>query len=172
MYCIVPYIILSLCYQTMKQTMLKQLSLVLMILTAHASMAQKQGVGVDTLYNAIRKTDSLVFTAFNKRDEITFSAMFAKDLEFFHDKSGLTGYDNTVDFLKRLTADKSDLRRDLLPETLEVYPVPGYGAMEIGQHRFTHSENGKTETAVFKFVHVWKFTGGQWQITRVVSYGH
>jgi ketosteroid isomerase-like protein len=60
----------------------------------------------------------------------------------------------------------------MLRETLEVYPIPGYGAMEIGQHRFTHTENGKTETADFKFVHVWKKAGGQWRVTRVVSYGH
>lgn len=124
------------------------------------------------LYLEIAKQDSLVFTAFNTRDTTVFKAMFAQDLEFFHDKGGLTGYDHTINFLKTTKQNNSDLKRELVKGTLEVYPIPGYGAMEIGQHRFCHMENGRQDCGTFKFVHVWQKKDNQWKITRVVSYDH
>ncbi len=48
----------------------------------------------------------------------------------------------------------------------------GYGAVEMGEHRFTHMENGKELVAVFKFTHVWQFANNEWKVTRVVSVGH
>ncbi|MNC99919.1 hypothetical protein D3C83_183680 [compost metagenome] len=53
-----------------------------------------------------------------------------------------------------------------------MYPIPGYGAMEVGVHRFCHVENGKEDCGNFKFVHIWQKKDGQWKITRVVSYDH
>jgi len=124
------------------------------------------------LYEEIYVQDSIMFTAFNNKNIEQFKKMFTDDLEFFHDKGGLTSYDHTINFLKKLAEEKSDLKRELIAASLEVYPIPGYGAMEIGQHRFTHTENGKAETAIFKFVQVWQQKDGAWQVSRVVSYGH
>lgn len=130
-------------------------------------------VGVtDTLYNEIARLDSLVFDAFNKRAVVRFDEMFTKDLEFYHDKTGLTGYDHMLEFMQSTAAGNTDLRRDLVKESLEVYPIPGYGAMEIGAHRFCHTENGKPDCGTFRFVHIWKKEPGGWKIARVVSYGH
>jgi hypothetical protein len=56
--------------------------------------------------------------------------------------------------------------------SLDVHPVPGYGAIQIGEHRFCHDENGHEECGVFGFTHVWRDVDGQWQIVRVLSYGH
>jgi hypothetical protein len=98
--------------------------------------------------------------------------MFSEDLEFYHDKGGLTGYDHTINFLKGIAQNDNQLKRELVKESLEVYPIPGYGAMQIGQHRFCHPEGGKMECGTFKFVHIWRKKDGQWRITRVVSYGH
>ncbi len=124
------------------------------------------------LYGEIARMDSLLFNAFNKRDIDLFKSFFTEDLEFYHDKGGLTNYQHTVDFLKDLAKPGNDLKRDLQKGSLEVYPIPGYGAMEIGSHTFCHTENGKQDCGSFKFVHVWKKTGGQWKIARVISYGH
>jgi len=126
----------------------------------------------DPLYREIQQLDSSVFEALNKRDTTTFSTYFSKDLEFYHDKGGLTGYRHTMDFLQSLIIQNSDLKRTLVKESFEVFPIPGYGAMEIGEHRFTHTENGRLSTGVFKFLHVWKKENGHWEITRVISYGH
>lgn len=124
------------------------------------------------LFKEIQLQDSLLFAAFNSRDINTFKNYFSDDLEFYHDKGGLTGLDNTVTFLKTTAAQNNQLKRELVKGSLEVYPIPGYGAMEIGAHQFCHFENGKEECGIFKFVQIWQKKDGQWKITRVVSYDH
>jgi len=93
-------------------------------------------------------------------------------LSFFHDQGGLTDYAYTIQSLKNAVSRNDGLRRELVPGSLEIYPIPDYGAMEIGAHTFCHQENGKQDCGTFKFVHIWKKTGNEWKITRVVSYGH
>jgi hypothetical protein len=127
------------------------------------------------LYDTIAHLDSLVFSALNShqlKDVELSKTLFTTDLEFYHDTGGLTGYEHTINFFKTTAESGSDLHRELVPGTLEVYPIPGYGAMQIGQHRFCHTENGKPVCGTFKFVHVWKHDNGKWKIARVVSYGH
>ena len=131
-----------------------------------------QGKSEDKLYAQIAHMDSVVFNAFNSRDTATFKKLFTEDLEFYHDKGGLSGYAETIDFMRSTAKNNNGLRRDLVPGTLEVYPIPNYGAMEIGLHSFCHQENGKQDCGTFKFVHIWKKIGNEWKITRVVSYGH
>lgn len=126
----------------------------------------------DTLFHQIKRLDSLTFGAFNLRDIKTFEKYFDKSLEFFHDEGGLTGYAHTVNFLKETANAGNDLKRELVEGSLQVYPIPGYGAMEIGSHRFCHTENNKLNCAVFQFIHVWHYENNEWKITRVMSYGH
>ena len=126
----------------------------------------------DSLYKEVANRDSVLFNAFNTRDIDLFKTFFTEDLEFYHDKSGLTGYDHTIEFLKTTAKNNTQLRRELVKGSLEVYPIPGYGAMEIGSHTFTHMENGRLSVGTFKFVHIWKKQNGEWKISRVVSYGH
>lgn len=143
-----------------------------MAVTKSTAQPQKELDVNQVLYKEIAHQDSVLFTAFNNRDTSLFKKMFAEDLEFFHDIGGLTGYEQTINFLRSNTTSKSDLRRDLVKGSLEVYPIPGYGAIEIGSHTFCHTENGKPDCGTFKFVQVWKKVNNEWKITRVVSYGH
>ena len=53
----------------------------------------------------------------------------------------------------------SNITRTLVEGTLEVYPIKDYGAIEVGAHRFCHTENGKEECGSFKFVTVWRKVG-------------
>jgi hypothetical protein len=92
------------------------------------------------LYKEIAHMDSVLFNAFNNRDTYQFKKMFTADLEFYHDKGGLTGYQHTIDFMRSTANSSNGLKRELVKGTLEVYPIPGYGAMEIGSHRFCHME--------------------------------
>lgn len=154
--------------------------LILCMLTAailnvgNSANAQNGNTAADegALFKEIAHMDSVVFNALNSRDVETFKSLFSPDLEFFHDKGGFSNYDHTVDFLKTVAKNNDQLRRDLVPGSLEVYPIPGYGAMQIGAHTFCHIENGKKECGTFKFVHVWQKNNGEWKITRVISYGH
>ena len=103
---------------------------------------------------------------------VTFKKMFSEDLEFYHDKGGLTDYRYTIESLKRTAAINNGLNRTLVPGSMEVYPIPQYGAMQLAAHTFCHQENGKQDCGTFKFLHVWRQTPNGWTITRVVSYGH
>ena len=124
------------------------------------------------LYNTIAHMDSVLFTAFNTRDIDKLKQLFTGDLEFYHDLGGLTNYSQNMEAFQRTADKKNDLRRDLVPGSLEVYPIKDYGAIQVGSHRFCHTENGKPDCGVFRFVHVWKKTAEGWKIARVVSYGH
>lgn len=146
--------------------------LFLILVISGCSQLNAQEKKSDELYSEITHMDSVLFNAFNNRDTVTFKKIFTTDLEFFHDKGGLTDYAYTIQSLKNASARNDGLKRELVPGTLEIYPIPNYGAMEIGAHTFCHQENGKQDCGTFKFVHVWKKIGNEWKITRVVSYGH
>ena len=65
------------------------------------------------------------------------------------------------------------VRRDLVPDSLEVYPMKGYGALEIGVHRFHHPGHDDAEpVGEGKFITLWQLRDGVWKITRALSYDH
>jgi Domain of unknown function (DUF4440) len=56
---------------------------------------------------------------------------------------------------------------------LEVYPMDGCGAVEMGVHRFHHlGPENREPPGEAKFVHLWHNTDGAWKISRVISYDH
>jgi ketosteroid isomerase-like protein len=126
------------------------------------------------LFKEISDLDSVLFGAFNRRDLETLKTLFSEDLEFYHDKGGLAHYQENMDSFKRTFESSTRVRRELVDGTLEVYPIEGYGAVEIGVHRFYATNPGQKEelTATAKFVHVWQKKNGKWKISRVVSYDH
>ncbi|MGV3528014.1 MAG: nuclear transport factor 2 family protein [Flavisolibacter sp.] len=133
---------------------------------------QAQDSRADGLTLEILHMDSLMFNAFNSRDVETMKNLFDKDLEFYHDISGLMNYDKNMAATEETFASGTDLHRELVPGSTEVYPIKNYGAMQMGEHIFCHTENGKPDCGTFKFVHIWKKTPEGWKITRVISYGH
>jgi hypothetical protein len=124
------------------------------------------------LYQVIVHMDSVMFNAFNAGDIETLKKVFAPSLEFYHDKGGMSDYQTTISSFENIFKNVPGLKRELVNGSLEVYPVPGYGAIEMGIHRFTHTENGKQVVGTYKFVHTWQFKDGEWKTTRVVSVGH
>lgn len=124
------------------------------------------------LYRQIQHMDSVMFNAFNTHDLTVLKSVFADNLEFYHDKGGLSNYATSMESFQAVFRNNPDLHRDLVQGTLEVYPLPGYGAVEMGEHRFSHMENGKELVAVFKFTHVWQYKDNEWKVTRVISMGH
>ncbi len=137
----------------------------------HAAKAQ-QGTDQEALFQEIYTMDSLLFSAFNKRDVAAMGNIFDKDLEFYHDKTGLTGYEANLLLLEQMAARDNAPTRELVKESMEVYPVPGYGAVQYASHRFCHLENGQLDCGTFKFVHIWQKKEGTWKLTRIVSFDH
>jgi len=116
--------------------------------------------------------DSVLFDAFNNHRIDVLEKVFAKNIEFYHDRDGLNNYATTISNFKRIFTATPDLHRELIAGTLEVYPLPGYGAVEMGEHRFSLTQNGQKITAVYKFTNIWQNNNGQWQVTRTISVGH
>jgi Domain of unknown function (DUF4440) len=131
----------------------------------------------DDLTVKITALDADVFDAYNKCDLDRFGIFFAEDLEFYHDEGGLSvGRKATVEAVKINICGK--VHRDLIPETLTVYPLKGYGAVETGIHLFcdpkTIAKTGKCGdgSGVARFTLLWRNKDGAWTITRVISYDH
>ena len=131
-----------------------------------------QPSATDELYQQVAKLDAEMFAAFNAHDVDKLMSYFAPTVEFFHDKGGLTDFSQTKAGFTRLFAQSPDISRTLVPGSLEVFPVKGYGAMHIATQRFCHVENGRNDCGNSKFVMVWQQQADTWKITRVVSYDH
>lgn len=124
------------------------------------------------LKKEILHMDSVLFNGFNTHNLEVMKSVFDKDLEFYHDKGGLTNYDQNIAAFQQNFSRNQDIHRELIPGSTEIYPVKDFGAMQIGAHRFCHTENGQQDCGTFKFVHIWKKTPNGWKLVRVVSYGH
>ena len=124
------------------------------------------------LFIEIARMDSALFDAFNSKNLLKFQSLFSKDLEWFQDNGGLLRYKTVFANFVTMFKQQPDLKRELVPGSLEVHPVKDYGAIQTGMHRFRHFENGKEEAGTFKFLMIWRKKDGLWKITRVVSYDH
>ena len=136
----------------------------------------------EELKRIIRERDLALFAiTFETCDIDALKPMLADDMEFYHDKGGVVAR-AAADFIAviekncaaRQAPDAWRSRRELIESSLQVDPIPGYGAMEIGEHRFHERKGDGPEKAVgiAGFSQVWKLEGGQWKVSRVLSYGH
>jgi Domain of unknown function (DUF4440) len=147
--------------------------------------------GQSQLFETMQALDTRLFEAANHCDYEKLTAMVDENLEFYHDRDGLMlGRQAFLDSIKNNTCGM--MIRELVPGTLQVYPIKGYGAMELGVHRFHHPGHEKEFPAAeklgmtrfldpgaaewpvgeAKFLQIWQLKEGAWKLTRVVSYGH
>jgi len=126
----------------------------------------------DPLFQTIQSLDTQLFDAYNHCDLEKFGSLLADDLEFYHDKTGLSrGRAALVEGIKNNICGK--VTRELVPGTLEVYPIVDYGAVEIGVHRFHHPGHETADSVgEAKFIHLWQKKDGAWKVTRVISFDH
>ncbi len=124
------------------------------------------------LDKAVASLDAALFDAYNRCDLEKFASFFADDVEFYHDQGGVTlGRAALTDSVKKNICGK--VTRELVPGTMQVYYMKGYGAVEMGVHRFHHPGHEDTEgVGEGKFIHLWRYKDGAWKITRVISYDH
>jgi len=151
-------------------TLLTQWSIFAMALSS-AAQAQDNYVykpSSQALYDTIAHMDSVYFTAYNNCDMATQAAIYSDSLEFYHDGSGLSTSKQAI-----LTAIKENIcgkvTRVLVKGSLEVYPIPNFGAVEIGLHRFINHRENDHVSPPERFIVLWRNRNGKWQITRVIS---
>ena len=149
------------------------------LLTACAVRAQPQAVqslesiqSQAELDKAITTLDASLFDAYNRCDLEKFASFFVDNVEFYHDQGGVTlGRAALTESVKKNICGR--VSRELVPGTLQVYYMKGYGAVEMGVHHFHHPGHDDTEpVGEGKFIHLWQYKDGAWKITRVISYDH
>lgn len=136
---------------------------------AHVAAAQTRphAAKSPTLYDTIVYMDSIWEDSYNNCRIDKQEELISDDLEFYHDQGGLmTSKKALIEALKKNICGK--VTRELQAGSIEVYPIPGYGAVEMGLHRF-HSKNDTGDGKYAKFVHLWHKEHGRWKITRVIS---
>jgi hypothetical protein len=123
------------------------------------------------LTKAITALDAALFDAYNKCDLEKFASLIDENVEFYHDQGGVTlGRAALTESVKKNICGTTT--RELVPGTLQIYYMKGYGAVEMGVHRFQHPGHPEIGVGEGKFVHLWQYKDGAWKITRVISYDH
>jgi hypothetical protein len=144
-----------------------------------ALQAQTATDGVDglrsgALFDELARMDSILFDAsFASCDAAKANAIFADDVEFYHDAAGFAAGEQVRENTRQLTASCPAARgvtRTVVPGSLRVYPIQSYGAVQVGVHRF--DERGAATSTIARFVHLWHFQDGQWRLARVLSLDH
>ena len=124
--------------------------------------------------------DSAFWNAYNTCDTAAFKNFMTDDVEFYHDKGGITlGAKALIESLnKNICGGENRIRREAVAGTVHVYPMQNgneiYGAIISGEHLFYVTEKGKSEnlTGHASFTQLWHLKNGVWKMTRILSYNH
>ncbi|HWU71682.1 MAG TPA: nuclear transport factor 2 family protein [Pseudoxanthomonas sp.] len=146
---------------------------VLCLACAAPAFAAPADVSKDASLEAtITALDGAVFDAFNHCSDPTqlrrHAEFFAPDVEFYHDTGGVTW---TREAMIANTAKYACGHYTRERVSLQVSPIKDFGAIAQGVHRFCQTDTGRCDGEA-DFAMVWRLREGQWQITRVLSYGH
>jgi hypothetical protein len=132
------------------------------------------GVRSGPLFDELARMDAILFDAsFASCDAAKANAIFTDDVEFYHDEAGFSVGEQVRENTRRLTAACPGTRgvtRTVVPGSLRVYPIEGYGAVQMGIHRF--DERGAPSSTLARFVHLWRLENGKWRLARVLSLDH
>lgn len=157
----------------------------LLALMLQAAPAPAPAVTIPTgeaLTSAIAAADAALFhTFFEECDPARLDAMLTPDFEMYHDRDGLVARDSkgfVAAYAKTCEAKKAPdawrSRRELVAGTLHVEPIPGFGAIEEGDHVFYEGQGDGPKKLVGRahFVQLWQLTPTGWRLSRVFSYSH
>jgi hypothetical protein len=129
--------------------------------------------------------DAGFFNTFHARDAKGLSAHTSPQLEFFHDRTGLSDATETLrrfgENFATASARGMVVERRLLPGS-EVQPLGDWGAVHLGRHRFCNRPKdappAQAECSVYRFIHHWQAGTGSgadatpWRLARVLSLDH
>ncbi|MFT3789559.1 MAG: DUF4440 domain-containing protein [Rudaea sp.] len=146
----------------------------LSLLLASSVRANPPAGDVET---AVRAADEAFWKTYNTCDLATTGDYFTADVEFYHDKGGLTkSRAALVESIRKNICGNPDqrVRREAVADSVKFYPMAGNRALLVGDHRFYVTEPGKPEylTGQAKFDDLWEYVDGRWRMSRVFSYSH
>ena len=164
----------------MKNRLVPVVAMIIAVLGCAAPVAA-QGQGGQDVAAIIYHKDSLFWKAYNTCNVPEMEKYFTDDVEFYHDKGGITlGLPALSESIKKGMCSKPGykLRREAVPGTVKVYPMSKngavYGAIISGEHFFYVTDGGKPEyrDGLAKFEQLWVLRNGEWKMSLVLSYDH
>ena len=137
--------------------------------TAHAQSVHPSIPDAD-LPDLMARLDQRHFDAFNQCDLATLNALYAPDVEFFHDLGGrILNHDQFIQAVRKNICAK--VERRLVPGSLEAYPLAKVGVLQMGRHCFaTPGQPNCIQQG--RFTILWRFDGIEWHVAKVFSYDH
>ncbi len=164
--------------QSIKSLLLSSIGFLLV-----SGIATAQVENSSDLYKTLKEKDSVLFElGFNKCEIEKSEKIICDDLEFYHDKAGVTNSkEEFVSIMKNgICGDNNTEKvyRFLVEESLEVFPMYNngelYGALQNGKHFFSTNENMTYEKSdnYALFSHLWIIEKNEWKLKRVLSYNH
>ena len=149
--------------------------LVTIILTSCKSLQENKSTTIpeykpddQELYDTIVTMDKAYFDAYNSCDLATQTEMYSDDIEFYHDKGGvMTVKQDIIDALEKNICGK--VTRELVEDSIEVYPIKDYGAVQMGYHKFHNNQEPDAPSKPSKFIVLWQYQNIEWKITKVIS---
>lgn len=125
----------------------------------------------------IRAVDAKFWQAYNACDLKAMDGFITEDVEFYHDKGGLTaGRDALIESLRKGPCGdpKMHLRRAADEKSIVFHPMKGGYGLLTGHHFFYVTNVGSPERldGQAEFTTLWKQDGGEWRMHRVLSYDH
>ena len=145
---------------------MKTISVLISVLGTSGVLAQE---ATDSdLYRTVLALDESYFTAYNSCDMETQAKLLCEDLEFYHDQGGLST--SKADILKSIEANIcGKVTRELVDGSVEVHEIKGFGAVEIGLHKFYNNQEPDAESKPSRFITLWKQENDTWRMHRIVS---
>ncbi len=123
------------------------------------------------MFDQLARMDSLLFDyGFVSCDAEAADTLVTRDVEFYDDRGGLSVGDAVRESFRSLAGNcpaGNGVRRVLLKGSLEVYPLEGVGAVQMGIHHFV--EKGASTSLIARFIHTWKRVDGNWKLARIIS---
>lgn len=118
--------------------------------------------------------DSVFWDAYNTCDLEKMMSFIGENVEFYHDKGGVLNSRESLENAMHEGLCRSgvnEIERQPVPGTIKVFPIAEIGAILRGQHTF-HGVKDDGDNGIAYFFHYWKYTEGDWKMTRVFSYDH
>jgi hypothetical protein len=129
---------------------------------------------------AVRERDAAFWQAYNACATAAFRDFLTGDVEFYHDRGGVTTGLDALDaaLKKNLCGGETRIRRAPVAETIRISILRDgervYGAIVSGEHVFYVTQPGKPEflDGRARFANLWRLSDGAWRMSRILSYDH